>query len=165
MSALQNFITKLAVVLLIPVSVECTPVIFFSLCVLGPKPIHTHAYGECLVQPDVKRCILLILASGPVSVPLAHFPLWLLVMLLAAVTSVQLSSGLVKCCYASLSFRMSDFSDIHRSINNFNFIILFWLIGQSIDLLADPHQGTRPSYRMGSNLIHVSIHCEAVETY
>lgn len=52
----QNFSTNLADILLIPGSVESILVLlFFLLCVLGPKPIHTVTYGECLVQPDVKR--------------------------------------------------------------------------------------------------------------
>lgn len=51
----QNFSTNLADFLLIPGNVECIPVHIFFLCVLGPKPIHTPTYGECLVQTDVKR--------------------------------------------------------------------------------------------------------------
>lgn len=47
-----------------------------------------------------------------------------LVLLLAAVTSVQLSAGLVKGCCVSLSFWMSDFFDTLRSMYNLNFIPL-----------------------------------------
>lgn len=89
-----------------------------------------------------------------------------LVLLLAAVTSVQLSAGLVKCCCAALSFWMSDFFDTLRSMYNLNFIPLCQLIGQSMDLLNDPYQDTKPSYTEGKNLIPISlfIHCETVET-
>lgn len=50
----------------------------YFLCQLGPKPIETLTYGECLVQTDVKRWILPVLASGPRSVPLVYSSLWLL---------------------------------------------------------------------------------------
>lgn len=73
LSDTQNFSTNLADFLLISGSVESILVLsVFFLCALGPKPIHTLTYGECLVQPDVKRLILRVLASGPGSVPLVY---------------------------------------------------------------------------------------------
>lgn len=57
LSESQNFSINLAEFLLIPGSVECVLVNFLFLClyVLGQMPKHTPTYGECLVQPDVKR--------------------------------------------------------------------------------------------------------------
>lgn len=88
-----------------------------------------------------------------------------LVLLLAAVTSVQLSAGLVKCCCASLSFWMSDFFDSLRSMCNLNFIPLCWLIGQSMDLLNDLYQDTRPSHTEGKNFVSMSlfVHCKTLD--
>lgn len=89
-----------------------------------------------------------------------------LVLLLADVTSVQLSADVAKRCCASLSSWMSDFFDTFRSAYNLNLIPLCYLIGQSMDLLNDPYQDTRPSYMERKNLIPMSlfVHCEAVET-